>query len=154
MGAAAAMVNADRRRVMEAQRQRIARHMQRAAEEFERALHHRARLLADGKSAQSLPAVLPHVPDALLVPELGACGAQASLDAAVGREYSRRPQCFEAVGAGAAGRREGEVDLPLDLRTSYEGDIDRELERMGGVENVPPLSSLIEQLESQDGNTL
>jgi hypothetical protein len=32
--------------------------------------------------------------------------------------------------------------------------MEREVERLGGIENVPSLSSLIQQLESQDGNTL
>lgn len=40
------------------------------------------------------------------------------------------------------------------LKSGYQEQVERELERMGGVEMVPPLSSLIQQLESQDGNTL
>ena len=36
----------------------------------------------------------------------------------------------------------------------YRQQIDKELQRMGGVDNVPTLSSLIEQCEAQEGNTL
>ena len=64
--------------------------------------------------------------------------------------------------------REGEMGEEMDswrdrvpggweeggMQDKYAAQIDRELHRLGGVENVPSLSSLIQQLESQDGNTL
>jgi len=49
---------------------------------------------------------------------------------------------------------EGGTGDSLSLKSGYQEQVERELERMGGVEMVPPLSSLIQQLEFQDGNTL
>ena len=62
-----------------------------------------------------------------------------------GKEGPRRPR--QADGGY------GSEDLS-SMNGGYQEQVQRELERMGGVDKVPPLSSLVQQLESQDGNTL
>lgn len=49
---------------------------------------------------------------------------------------------------------EGGMGDSSSLKGGYQEQVERELQRMGGVDKVPPLSSLIQQLECQDGNTL
>jgi len=58
-------------------------------------------------------------------------------DSENGAEQTRENHGVDMSGAGGA----------------YREQIDRELERVGGIGNVPPLSELIQQLQSQDGNT-
>ena len=54
------------------------------------------------------------------------------------------------------GAAEGELGGSLQGANGgeFNGKIAEELERLGGVDNVPPLSTLIQQLESQGANTL
>ena len=62
-----------------------------------------------------------------------------------GKEGPRRPRQVD----GECGS--GELS---SITGGYQEHVQRELERMGGVDKVPPLSSLVQQLESQNGNTL
>ena len=169
----AAMVNADRKRAIEAQSQRVSEHIRQATQEFERALEERARRLAQGDAMEDVPPAVPRVADTPLDMH-GHSSEETALDDRLGREVLSRRQSEASRkptgGGGRGGRRrvhgdDGreddtrasrrvEEDCGAGLQADYKAQMDRELDRMGGLQNVPPLSSLIEQLESQDGNTL
>jgi hypothetical protein len=154
--AAAAMINADRKQAIEQQRQRVSEHMRHAADEFERALEERARRIEQGESEQDVPPAMPRVPDTPLRTH-GSPDEISSLDSRLRGETLRHRQP-EQAGEPRGGAHEdlgGEkFEGPGGMRPTYESQMERELERVGGIQNVPPLSSLIQQLESQDGNTL
>lgn len=170
--AEAAMVNADRKRAIEAQSQRVSEHIRQATQEFERALEERARRLAQGDATEDVPPAVPRVADTPL--DMHGHSSEETLDDRLGREVLSRRQSEASRkptgGGGRGGRRrvhgdDGreddtrasrrvEEDCGAGLQADYKAQMDRELDRMGGLQNVPPLSSLIEQLESQDGNTL
>lgn len=154
--AAAAMINADRKQAIEKQRQRVSEHMRHAADEFERALEERARRIQQGESEQDVPPAMPRIPDTPLRMH-GCPDEMSSLDSRLRRDtlQHRQPEQAGEPRGGAYEDLDGEkFEGPGGMRPTHESQMERELERVGGIQNVPPLSSLIQQLESQDGNTL
>ena len=198
--AAAAMVNHDRQRAMDEQRQRIAEHMQNAKQDFARALEERRRRICAGEAAETLPAAAWAVTaadtplsddnsehhDSSAVPEIdGEAGAlspglyhpsdtthkedsmqESDFVQSISEESAKTPGRPSLPQPGAwrprteGPRRPRSKRLMLrdddvgDMESKYREQIDSQLKKFGGIDKVPPLSSLVQQLESQPGNTI
>ena len=199
--AAAAMVNHERQRAMDEQRQRIAEHMQNAKQDFARALQERRRRICAGEAAETVPSAAWAVTaadtplsddnsehhDSSAVPDID-CEAGALSPGiyhpcdATHKEDSMQESDFVQSMSEEAAETPGRPSLPQpgawrprtegprrprrkrlmlrddddvgDMESKYREQIDSQLKKFGGIDKVPPLSSLVQQLESQSGNTL
>ena len=89
---------------------------------------------------------------------LAHCASASARKIRPGRKSVEGPERLRRKRALPCHQGVDDCELGGSFQGAHGGELDRkiaeELERVGGVGNVPPLSTLIHQLESQGANTL